>query len=84
MGFNLVEVSSDVWVLKVVGEDSSFVGSFRDVVKHAVTRYNFRFQEIDKAVESMVQGNHNSAHFGSQSSFMCAFTQDLAVERKVC
>jgi hypothetical protein len=80
-GYDLYEKSNDEWILNVKG-GSVFVGTFRKVVTHAVTRMGFELDEIDFAVKQMLDKGHNAAHFGMYRSFIFSFQKEFKNESK--
>jgi len=67
-GYDLYEVSDDVWALDTKLH-SVFVGTFGQVVRHAVSS-GFLFEEIETAIRFMLLSDHNAAHFGMGRSFI--------------
>lgn len=80
-GYNLISVSEDVWAFEVIGT-GSFMGSFREVVEFAVWSYALNIVEIEKAIEDMLSGNNDAAHFGAWGTFIFSFNKLQDVERK--
>lgn len=75
-GYDLYEVANDQWALHVKG-GAAFVGSFRKVVRHAVTRLGFKLSEIEYATQEMLKQDHNGAHFGVYRGFIFTFKKDF-------
>jgi len=75
-GYDLYEVSGDHWALHVK-EGPVFVGSFRKVVTHAVTRLGFKLSEIEIATKEMIKMEHNGAHFGMYKGFIFTFQKEF-------
>ena len=81
-GFNLIEISEDIWQLQIV-DSESFFGTFKEVLIFANLRYSINLKEIDMAVQCMIKEGHNAAHFGMWGTFIFTFKKIFDQERKV-
>jgi hypothetical protein len=81
MGYNLIDAGNNEWYLQVVGE-AAFTGTIKDVIKYAVYHLYFNFEEIESAINSMIETNSNAAHFGMFKKFIYPFNQDFTPIRK--
>jgi hypothetical protein len=68
-GFNLCQLSDNVWSLQVIN-GKCVIGTFTEVVVTSVYRFGFSVAEIEKGVEAMIELNHNTAHFGLYKKFI--------------
>jgi hypothetical protein len=75
-GYDLYEVSEDSWALHVK-DGPIFVGTFRKVALHAVTRLGFKLEEIEYAAKEMIKREHNGAHFGMYRGFIFTFQREF-------
>lgn len=75
-GYDLYEITKDEWILNV-RSGPLHVGTFKDVVKLAVTKLRFSLEEVEFAVKEMIRTDHNAAHFGVQGSFIHTFHKDF-------
>lgn len=75
-GYDLYEITQNEWILKVKN-GPMYVGTFKKVVKHAVTKMGFDLEEINVAVKEMIKYNHNAAHFGMYRGFIYTFQKDF-------
>lgn len=82
-GFNLVEVTDNVWFIQPIGGES-FGGTFSEVVLICIYKYGFKFKEIEEAVKAMLELGHNSAHFGVYRTFIFSSNRTWDSERKAC
>lgn len=80
-GFNLVEITKDIWRLETIG-GRDFNGTFLEVVLYAIIKLGFNINEIDTAVKTMLQENHNAAHFGMWARFMFSFNSIKELQRR--
>jgi hypothetical protein len=78
-GYDLYEVAHDEWILDN-RSDEIFGGSFKDVVRYAVT-IGFNVNEIEIAVNEMLAKSHNGAHFGGGRRFIFTFQKDFKHEK---
>jgi hypothetical protein len=81
LGYDLIDLGDESWVLNVRG-GPIYVGTFNKVVKLAVVRLGFSLQEIEFAASTMIEKNHNAAHFGMYRGFIYTFQKDLPNVRK--
>lgn len=82
-GYNLVEVEKDIWFIHVT-DGESYGGTFKEVVLFAILKYNFKFKDIELAVQAMLAENHNAAHFGMWGTFIFSYEQKYDMTRKAC
>ena len=75
-GYDLYEIEQDKWALHVK-DGPVFIGSFRKVVTHAVTRLKFKLDEIEYATKEMIDKGHNGAHFGMYRGFIFTFQKEF-------
>jgi len=71
-GFNLVEVSNNVWSFEVIG-GMHYMGNLAHVVRIAVKRYDISISEIEVAVEDMIKNGYTIAHFGMWRTYMYGY-----------
>lgn len=74
-GYKLTEFSNNSW--QVVGPDSAYSGNFKGTVKYAVTVLGFRLEEIEYAIERMIELNHNTAHFGIYKNLIYTYNTEI-------
>jgi len=79
-GYNLIEVTNDVWRIDVIN-GRSFTGTFLEVVLFSVLKLGFNINEIDLAVKDMIDQNHNAAHFGMWTGFIFSFKYEREVRK---
>lgn len=75
-GYDLYEVTKNEWILHVKN-GAIYTGTFKKVIKYAVTKMGFKLEEFDIAVKEMVKYNHNGAHFGMYRGFIYTFQKDF-------
>lgn len=80
-GYNLIEYSKDEWYLQVIGQ-VAYKGTFRQAIIFAISKLGFKIEELDMAINIMLQEDHNIAHFGMYRGFMYSHRQDFS-KRKV-
>lgn len=68
MGFNLIELSDNKWRLE--GHFGAFEGTFLQVMVYATHKVKFDTAQLELAVEEMVKGDHDLAHFGIHGGFI--------------
>lgn len=81
-GFNLIEVSENVWVFEVL-DGESFTGSLRETILFAVRRYHLKLQEIEVAIETMIHDENNAVHFGMWGTFIYSFNKNESNKQMV-
>ena len=76
-GYDLYEIEGeDNWAFHVK-EGPVFMGTFKKVVTYMISRLGFDPSEIDYAVKTMVQEEHNAAHFGMYRGFIFSFSKEF-------
>lgn len=71
-GYDLYEISKDEWHMTDL-DSRVYMGTFKEVVKHAVTMWGFKLSEVEIAISEMVNKGHNAAHFGVYKKFIFTF-----------
>lgn len=80
-GYNLLEISHNIWCLEVADKDQNFVGTFREVVLYSLFKGYFDIEEINVAVQTMLEEGHNSAHFGMNKFFLFTFNRTTPMRK---
>lgn len=75
-GFNIYEITQNVWVFEVIN-GQSLSGSLQEVIVFAMNSYAFTLVELEASVEAMAKNNHNAAHFGMWASFIYSFNKSF-------
>lgn len=81
-GYELVEVEKDIWFLQVDNEQP-YYGTFKEVVRFAIIYHDFTLDEIESAVQNMLELNHNAANFGIYGGFIFSYKYSFDT-RKAC
>lgn len=71
-GYNLMEKRYGLWSIEAIG-NSSFTGSFMEVVYFMVKRMGFDIDDIEEAVSIMEEHGHNGCHFGMFRTWIYTF-----------
>jgi hypothetical protein len=79
--YNIIELSEDLWLFQQVGEESIY-GTFLEIFLIALIQYSFNFNELELAIQHMIEEDHNAAHFGMWKSFIYSFNYKFSHERK--
>jgi hypothetical protein len=80
-GYDLYEASYTHWAIHTK-DGPVFVGSFKDVATHMVSQLGFKLDEIEYAVKTMIEKNHNGAHFGMYRGFIFTFQKEFKHDKQ--
>jgi len=71
-GFDLIELPDGKWAFSI--PNSIMVdGTFKTVVKYAMTKYRVDLDNVEQGLDMMFKNNHNSIHFGMYGSPIYTF-----------
>lgn len=79
-GYDLYEPFENQWVLDFKN-GSAFHGSLKDIGKYMVKSLGFDIKEIDLAIQAIIKGDLNAAHFGMHGTFMYPFQKDIVLNK---
>lgn len=86
-GYDLYEITPDMWMMHVKGTDVVYNGDFKTVVKHCVEKLGFDINEFSIGIEVLLEKQqsegHNGMHFGMHKSFIFTFKKDFKNVQKV-
>lgn len=77
-GYNISEEGVNLWNIQVI-DDTIYVGTFSEVVIYSIIRLGFKLEDIDIAINIMLEEGHNSAHFGMNRTFIYSFQREEKV-----
>ena len=77
-GYDLYEDSDkkDQWVMHVRG-GPAYVGAFKKVIKHSISKLGFNSKELEYAVRDMVRKGNTACHFGIYKDFIFSFKKEF-------
>jgi len=80
-GYDLYEAFENQWVLDFKNGDA-FHGTLKEIGFYMCDKLDFYLEDIEFAVETILQNGHNAAHFGIFKSLLFTFTKDLSDKRR--